>query len=86
MIAAELPDPRRKADDQRARRSAAQRPGIAFVIPPVINDDGDAALITVIPTTSPQDPATEDLVHRLRDDAHPEQLRRHRGQASRSAA
>ena len=29
---------------------------------------GDAAVVTVIPTTGPQDEATEDLVHALRDD------------------
>src|SRR5215213_4778716 len=49
-------------------------PGVAFVVPPRINQAGDAALITVIPTTSPQDEATEDLVHHLRDDVVPEQF------------
>jgi putative drug exporter of the RND superfamily len=76
VIAAELPadDP----DAQAAIKSFAQRlrsePGVEFVTPPQINADGDAALLTVIPTTSPQDQATEDLVKTLRDDVVPEEL------------
>ena len=37
---------------------------------------GDAALITVIPKSSPQDQDTEDLVNRLRDDTVPQELGR----------
>ena len=36
-----------------------------------MNDAGDTAVLTLIPTTSPQDAATEDLVDTLRDDAIP---------------
>lgn len=46
-------------------------PGIAAVVPPEINADGDVAMLAVIPTTSPQAEATEDLVHTLRDDILP---------------
>jgi RND superfamily putative drug exporter len=49
-------------------------PGVAFVAPPRINQAGDAALITVIPKTSPQDSATEDLVKHLRSDVVPAQF------------
>ncbi len=45
--------------------------GIAFASPPVLNDPGTAAILTVIPSTSPQDKATADLVHSLRDDIIP---------------
>jgi RND superfamily putative drug exporter len=45
--------------------------GVATVAPPVINEAGDAAVISVIPATGPQDAATEDLVHTLRDDVLP---------------
>jgi putative drug exporter of the RND superfamily len=45
--------------------------GVASVMPPVVNDSGDAAVITVIPATGPQDEATEDLVHTLRNDVLP---------------
>jgi len=44
---------------------------VAAVSPPEQNQSGDTALITVIPTTKPQDEATSDLVHRLRDDVLP---------------
>ncbi len=42
-------------------------PGVAFVTPPTPNPAGTAALLTVIPTTSPDSPQTEDLVHAIRD-------------------
>jgi putative drug exporter of the RND superfamily len=45
--------------------------GVATVVPPVLNDRGDAAVLSVVPTTGPQDEATEDLVHTLRDDVIP---------------
>ncbi len=40
---------------------------VSAVSPPGINEAGDTALITLIPATKPQDRATSDLVHRLRD-------------------
>jgi RND superfamily putative drug exporter len=40
--------------------------GVAFSTPPLFNEDADAAIITVIPTSSPQDEMTEELVARLR--------------------
>ncbi len=45
--------------------------GVAAVAPPVTNPTGDAAMVSVIPTTGPQDPATETLVHTLRNDVLP---------------
>jgi RND superfamily putative drug exporter len=45
--------------------------GIATVSPPQLDPAGDTALITVVPTTGPQDAATEDLVRTLRDDVIP---------------
>ena len=44
---------------------------MAAVTPPQPNEAGDAAIIQVIPTTSPQDQATTDLVQRLRDETIP---------------
>jgi RND superfamily putative drug exporter len=49
-------------------------PGVAFVADPVTSPSGDAALITVIPTTKPQEKTTEQLVHRMRDDVLPQAL------------
>jgi RND superfamily putative drug exporter len=46
-------------------------PGVAAVMPPQLNPAGDTAVLTVLPTTGPQDPATEDLVRTLRDDTLP---------------
>jgi RND superfamily putative drug exporter len=45
--------------------------GVAAVLPPALNEAGDAAVVTVIPEAGPQDRATEDLVHTLRDDVLP---------------
>jgi RND superfamily putative drug exporter len=41
--------------------------GVAAVVPLALSDAGDAAVLSVIPTTGPQDEATEGLVHALRD-------------------
>ena len=49
-------------------------PGVAAVSPPETNAAGNTAIITAIPTTKPQDQATSDLVHRLRDTTLPEAI------------
>ena len=46
-------------------------PGVAAVAPPASSPAGDAVVLSVIPRTAPQDPATEDLVERLRADVLP---------------
>lgn len=53
---------------ERAVELMRETPGVAAVTEPVLNPAGDTAVITVIPTTKPQDHATTELVHRLRDD------------------
>ncbi|WP_166355464.1 MMPL family transporter [Phytoactinopolyspora limicola] len=45
--------------------------GVAGVAPPQLAPAGDAALITVFPTTGPQEAATEDLTRVIRDDVIP---------------
>jgi RND superfamily putative drug exporter len=55
--------------------AVADTPGVAAVLPPVLSDDGTAAMVAVIPTTGPQDAATERLVHHLRDDVVPAAVR-----------
>ena len=45
--------------------------GVAAVEPAVLSRGGDTALLRVVPTTSPQDKATGDLVKSLRDEAIP---------------
>ncbi|MCP9488032.1 MAG: MMPL family transporter [Gaiellaceae bacterium MAG52_C11] len=71
VLAAELPAA--AADEELARLAERLRaePGVAFVSEPRLNDAGDAALFTVVPASAPQDQATNELVHRLRDDVIP---------------
>ena len=48
-----------------------QTPGVEFATEPFPNDSGDAAIIQVFPTTSPQSEETAALVDELRDDVIP---------------
>ena len=59
---------------ERVRTALADDPGIASVSPPRLNDAGDTAVVLATPTSSPQDQATSDLVHRLRDEVLPTTL------------
>ncbi len=49
--------------------------GVASVKAPRVNPKGDAAIITVYPTTSPQDVRTDNLVHHLRNDVVPSAIK-----------
>ena len=51
-----------------ALRSTAD---VEAVAPPLVNEAGDAAVVSVIPAASPQDERTEALVHTVRDDVLP---------------
>jgi putative drug exporter of the RND superfamily len=75
VIAATLPSAAARPRIETFANRLRTEPGVAFVAPPRINAAGDAALITLIPTTSPQDDATAHLVTRLRDDVVPTALR-----------
>jgi RND superfamily putative drug exporter len=74
VIAAELPDPAAERDVDSLARALRAEEGVAFVAQPQINQAGNAAILTVTPTTSPQDEATTDLVKRLRETVVPEAL------------
>jgi RND superfamily putative drug exporter len=74
VIVAELPDPAAKSDVDALVSGLRADPGVDFVPSPVINEEGDAALITAIPTTSPQDEATQELVKRVRGTIVPDAL------------
>jgi putative drug exporter of the RND superfamily len=74
VIAAELPDPGAQRQIDALANQLRGEDGVAFVPEPQINKARTAAIVTVIPSTSPQDSATEDLVHRLRDDVVPDAL------------
>jgi RND superfamily putative drug exporter len=58
----------------RLSAALAGDPGVDAVGAPQVNGDGTAAVLQVVPTTSPQDQATTDLVHHLRDDVIPATL------------
>jgi RND superfamily putative drug exporter len=74
VIAVDLPGPSARGPIDAFAQRLRSEPDVAFVVPPRINQAGDAALITVIPKSSPQDEATEDLVNHLRDDVVPDEL------------
>ncbi|HET8813524.1 MAG TPA: MMPL family transporter [Solirubrobacterales bacterium] len=75
VIAAELPE---GVEGRKAIVGLAadirQEAGVDFVSAPRFNADGTAALLTAVPTTSPQDEATTELVERLRGNVVPEAL------------
>jgi RND superfamily putative drug exporter len=71
LVAAEATGPGDRAAVDRLASDLRAAPGVAAASPPRKNPRGNAAVISVQPTTSPQDSATTDLVHRLRDDVVP---------------
>jgi len=66
VLAAEV-GPGERAAVERLPATLAAVAGVAGVSEPAFNAAGDAAVLTVTPATSPQDPATERLVDRLRE-------------------
>jgi putative drug exporter of the RND superfamily len=75
LVAAEMSGPADRATVERVASAVRSAPGVATASPPRISPKGDAAVISVQPTSSPQDSATTDLVHRLRDDVVPSAVR-----------
>jgi RND superfamily putative drug exporter len=74
VIAAELPNPSDKGAIEGLASELRKEEGVAYVPPPQFNSDGTAAIMTVVPTTSPQDAATSDLVDHLRGTVIPDAL------------
>jgi RND superfamily putative drug exporter len=66
VIAAELPVPAAATELEGLATQVRGEDGVAFVSPPIPSEDRDAAMLTVIPETAPQDDATTNLVQRLR--------------------
>jgi len=71
LLAAETPTDGERAAMTRLAGELRDDPGLAAVGDPVTSADGQATMLTAIPRGAPQDAATEDLVHRLRDDVLP---------------
>jgi RND superfamily putative drug exporter len=59
---------------ERVRAAVAATAGVAQVSPAITSPAGDTVLLTLYPTTAPQDAATAGLVHTLRDDVLPSAL------------
>lgn len=74
VLAVELDNGSSVGDLASLERAIGADPGVEVVSPAQSSPDGSAAVIRVIPTTSPQDEATTDLVHRLRSDVIPSAL------------
>lgn len=74
LLAVELGEPGDLSSLDPVSEAMAATEGVAFVSPPQPNEAGDTAIMTVIPTTSPQDEATNDLVNHLREDVIPPAL------------
>jgi RND superfamily putative drug exporter len=72
MVVVDLPDPSDRTAVDRVADALANVLGIAKVDAPVTNGAGDTVLVRADPTTSPQDQATDALVHHLRDDVLPD--------------
>ncbi len=74
VIAAELPSPTARGAVGKLATQLRETEGVAYVPAPKFNGDSSAAIVTVIPTTSPQDAKTDDLVKHLRGVVVPEAL------------
>jgi putative drug exporter of the RND superfamily len=78
LVAVELPDgldqPARDGLLQRLSEEFVKTENVETVTEPQLNPTGDAAVLTVVPTSAPQDQATSTLVTALRDQAIPAAL------------
>jgi putative drug exporter of the RND superfamily len=73
LVSIKLDKPAQKGDQRLAslQQTLQKQQGVASVTPPLVNNDGTAAIYTVTPTTPPWDIKTEDLVKHLRNDTLP---------------
>ncbi|HEY6315318.1 MAG TPA: MMPL family transporter [Streptosporangiaceae bacterium] len=72
VVALQLADPIGQRTVTALRTDLARQPDVAFVSPAQYNPAGSAAVLTVIPRTSPQDARTSTLVRDLRDTVVPQ--------------
>jgi putative drug exporter of the RND superfamily len=71
LVVVELPTSADQAVVEQVHDALAADPGVAAVTAPVFNPGGDTAVLTVNPTTAPQDERTDQLVRHLRADVLP---------------
>jgi RND superfamily putative drug exporter len=74
LVVADLGQSGAGAAVERLHADLEATAGVASVSQPRLNPAGNTALITVVPTTGPQDGATVDLVHTVRGDVIPAAL------------
>lgn len=67
VVALGLPGGQARPTVAALRSDLARQPDVSFVTPPDYNQAGTAAVLTVVPRTSPQDARTAALVQHLRD-------------------
>ncbi len=72
LLVAELPAGSDAGALDAVAQAVSSTPGVAAVAPATVNPAGDAAVMTVVPTSGPQDQASEDLIRHLRDDVLPQ--------------
>ncbi|MEO5899960.1 MAG: MMPL family transporter [Ilumatobacteraceae bacterium] len=71
QVVVEVPEPADRVAVARIHDALQADPGVAAVTAPILNAAQDTALLTVNPTTAPQDERTDALVHHLRADVLP---------------
>jgi RND superfamily putative drug exporter len=71
LLAADVESASGRAQLTKLSSTLKATPGVAAVSTPTYNQAGDAATLTVIPKSKPQDAATKDLLSTLRDDVVP---------------
>jgi len=73
LIAVDTPrgDPATAGQLKALEHALGQDPGVAQVAPPAPSEDGEMATIGLVPTSSPQDVETSDLLKRLRGEVIP---------------
>lgn len=71
LLAVRLPSGSEPAELDPLVSTLQTSDGVFVVAPPLMSDAGDAAIVTVFPTTSPQNTRTLELINHLRDDVIP---------------
>ena len=67
LLAVELPQAGDDAALKQVGDALGAQPGIAQVLPPLLNEKGDTATMIAYPTTTPQDERTDEVVRQARD-------------------
>jgi len=74
LLVADLSDPNGGEQLEALPQAIGETDGVVAASPPIMNESGDAAVITVFPSTSPQNEDTTSLVHDLREEVIPETM------------